>query len=140
MPVQLTTEVGNDLLAAANAASPACLIDWEAEGVEGADWRFESDPLTWADGLNPEDFINLVGCTATVRVTTKQDGSSVVTIPATCTNYGTVIATLSASATVLAPATRGRRRAWWECELALPDGRRLWLWRGTFTIDQKGTR
>ena len=141
MPVPLTADVADDMIAAASSASPACLIDWEAEGVEGADWRFLSEPVTWTDGVAPEDFVDLSGCTATVRVTSKRDGELVLTMTGTGLATGQVLATAtSASATGLALATRGDRRCWWECDLTLPGGRHVWLWRGDFIIRQKGVR
>lgn len=139
MPVTLTTTVADELVAAATTARGGCLIDAELDVTEGTSWRYESDPITWSDGLAPEDFVDLTGCTATARVCTEPDGALILTLTTTCTSLGTVVATCtdSQSATI-AQANRGDRRAWWECELTIPGGRKLWLWRGPITIRQKG--
>lgn len=142
MPVTLTTAVGDDIIDAVSHASPACVeeID-QLELVEAANWSHESAQILWSDGETPPDYVSFAGCSATARLTTKRDGALIVNLVTTVTTRGTVIARLGhAESTALAAATRARRPAWFECDLTLPDGRHVWLWRGIVMIDQKGLR
>ncbi len=138
MPVPMTAAVADAIVAEATLSRGGALIYSELDIQEGSSWRYESDPITYVDA-GPEDFVDLTGCTASARVTTKQDGALLLTLATVATTTGQVIATATPAQTAtIAQPHRGDLSCWWECELVLPDGRKVWLWRSPIIVRQKG--
>ena len=139
MPVTITTTVADAIVAAATGSKGGCLIDAELDVTEGTAWRYESEPISYTDGVSPEDFVDMALCTAVARVTSERDGALILTLATALTSVGQVIASCTdAQSSTIAQANRGSRSCWWECELTLPGGRKVWLWQGPITVRQKG--